>query len=248
VLWVALLGVAACTPVGPGSAGTDSAAAGDTADSGADTADTATDTADSGADTSDTGHACQPADASTKTVVVTDIDATLTISDTEFLKQLIEPWNIPEMRPDGDALMRAYVALGYRIIYVTARGEDLVLLDGTSVEDATLGWLEDKGFPLLDDGDVYFAPGLGEPGSGAEAYKADLLASLQDQGYTLAYGYGNADSDVGAYQSVGVPDAHDFLVGDLADQAGDYGVVGISTDDAYTAHLADWMGSVPCAN
>ena len=175
--------------------------------------------------------------------VVTDIDETLTTDDMEYVYQILDPDHDPEMRPDADTLMGGLHDLGYRMIYLTARGEELGLLDGTSARDATTGWLDTHGFPYADE-DVYLATGLGETGDGAADYKTEVLTSLQDAGVTLALAYGNADTDIAAYQAAGIPDDHIFLVGDLA---GDYGVEPIPTEDAYTSHMASYLPTVPCA-
>lgn len=223
-----------------GGADSDTGGSGDSTDSGA--GDTG-DSADTGADTGEGG--CVPVTSATRTAVVTDIDETLTTSDAEFLIQIVDPSYDPAMRPDASALMSAYYALGYQIYYVTGRGESIALLDGTSARDATEAWLDAHGFPY-EDSNVYLADGLGAFGSDATTYKSDVILGLQGAGITLVYAYGNATTDMDAYQAQSIEDDHIFLVGKLSDEAGTYGVEGISDDDAYTNHLASWMPGVPC--
>ncbi len=232
-----------------GDADTDADADSD-ADSDADTdTDTDTDT-DSDTDTdtdsdsdSDTDSGCPAVSASTTTVIVTDIDETLTTLDSEFLQQIIDPTHDPAMRPDANTLMQAYHDLGYRIIYLTARGQYLYLLDGTSATDATTNWLTEHGFPF-DPADVYLSPTVYE--LDPATYKTGVIEGLQAEGYTVAWAYGNATTDMEAYQDSVVPNDQIFLVGSLSDTSGDYGVNPISDADAYTNHYASFIPSVPC--
>lgn len=248
VLLVALLGCrgkAAIDDSDTGAAGdttdTDSADADTDADSDAD-ADTDT---DSDADTdADADTNCPAVTPDTKSAVVTDIDETLTTSDNEWLTQLAIPSHDPAMRPDANTLMNAWHARGYRIFYVTGRGDSLPLLDGTDPRDATDAWLTEKGFPYADS-DVYLSSGIGATGQAAADYKTGVIQGLIDQGFDIQYAYGNADSDVTAYKAVGIPDDHDFLVGALA---GTLGVVGVPDNQAYTLHLLQWPSSAPCGH
>lgn len=246
-----LLSVPACTSGMKSTDTSDTSTGLDSADSDADT-DTDTDTdadtdadSDTDADTdADTDPGCPAVTDATTTLVVTDIDETLTTLDSEFLQQLADPSHDPEMRPDANTLMQAYFDLGYRIIYLTARGDDLLLLDGTSATDATTNWLSDHGFPFEPD-DVFLADGWFSTDPGA--YKAGVIADLVGQGRTVEWAYGNATTDMEGYQDGGtIANDHVFLVGSLSDTAGDYGVNPISDDDAYTNHFASFMSSVPC--
>lgn len=193
-----------------------------------------------GGDTDSGGEACAPNEA---VAIVTDIDETLTTDDLEWLYQIADADHDPEMRPDADTLMQGWHALGYRIFYVTARGEGSSLLDGTPAREATTGWLDAHGFPYAEE-DVFLADDYGALGSAAATYKTEVLAGIQDAGVRVDWAYGNAETDVTAYQAGGIPDDHIFLVGDLA---GEYGVAPIPNEDAYTEHLADFLPGVGCA-
>lgn len=186
---------------------------------------------------------CPPVTEDTRVAVVSDIDETLTTSDSEWLTQIALPGHDPAMRPEADTLMRTYVEKGYRVIYVTSRGEGLRLLDGTTAREATEGWLDDHGFPWTSDG-VFLADGVGALGGEAADYKTDTLQALIDVGVTIAFAYGNADTDITAYINVGIPSDHIFLVGKLA---GTLGVEGIPDAEAYAAHLPRVERFVPCA-
>jgi phosphatidate phosphatase PAH1 len=192
----------------------------------------------------DTGDAaCPPVDDATRSAVISDIDETLTTSDAEWLTQIVNPSHDPAMRPDADTLMRGYIDRGYRIFYITSRGELLRLLDGTTARDATETWLDDHGFPYRSD-NVYMAPGLAALNGAAADYKTGVIEDLLADGFDVAYAYGNADTDIEAYKAAGIPDDDIFLVGQLA---GQFGVVPIETPDAYTNHLS-FLDTVPCGH
>lgn len=229
--------------------GTDSADTGLHHDSGdtetdSDTGHDTSDTSDTDHDTnSDTSSDCPAVSESTTTLLVTDIDETLTTLDSEFLTQIFDPTHDPEMRPDANTLMQAYHDLGYRIVYLTARGEYLYLVDGTSARDATTAWLTAHGFPF-DPADVYLADAVYE--LDPAGFKTGVVEGLQTEGYSVEWAYGNATTDIEAYQNAALADDHTFLVGSLSDTAGTYGVNPIADADAYTNHQASFMSSVPC--
>lgn len=183
----------------------------------------------------DTGTACVGGPA-----IATDIDETLTLSDGEYLGQLADPTYDPAERPDASTLMQRYHERGWRVFYVTARGDELVLNDGRGAQEATEDWLDDHGFPRAPDS-VFLYPGTFVSGDDTVVYKAGVLADLGAAGWELGWAYGNAETDTQAWQQHGVPDDHIFLVGTLA---GTMGVVGIEDEDAYTQHLADQDGSI----
>ena len=51
-------------------------------------------------------------------------------------------------------------------------------------------------------------------------YKAGVLAERQDAGLEIFRAYGNADTDIEAYERVGIPKNHTFTIGDLAGESG----------------------------
>jgi hypothetical protein len=173
--------------------------------------------------------------------VVTDIDATLTTSDAEWLAQIVLPSHDPAMRPDANTLFQDYAARGYEVFYITARGSGLFLLDGTSARDATAAWLQAHDFPY-DPDNLFLSDGVGAWGTSAADYKTAILADLHAAGWRFIYGYGNSDTDVEAFLSSGIPAASIFFV------TGDGPAMGVSSlpaADAYTQHIADHMPTVP---
>jgi len=165
--------------------------------------------------------------------VFTDIDETLTTSDDEWLAQLMDPEHDPAMRPAADTLITGYADLGYAIYYVTARGESITLGDGRTAREATADWLEAHDFPLAE-GALYLAPGMHLYEQETIAYKQGVLEDLGDDGWIAEYAYGNAETDILAFQAAGVPDERIFLVGELA---GTMGVEPIPDEDAFVTHV-----------
>jgi phosphatidate phosphatase PAH1 len=182
----------------------------------------------------DTAPACTAA-------IVTDIDETLTTSDFEFLSQLTDGAYDPAMRPDADRLMQGYDDLGFAVVYVTGRGEDITLDDGRTAREATRDWLALHGFPIDDEALLFLAPGIGANGDAAREYKGGVLQGLQADGYRFSYGYGNAEADIQAYQDSGMPDDVLFLVGELA---GTMTVNAVPDEEAYSAHLTTFLPTV----
>lgn len=168
-------------------------------------------------------------------IVVTDIDETLTTSDGEYLAQLSDPTHDPALRPQAVELLKAYADKGYTIFYITARGQDVTLNDGRTVPEASEEWLIAHGFPYAE-GQLYLAPGIGVQGDDAVAYKAAVVNDLTAAGWSADWGYGNATSDIEAFQQGGIADDHLFLVGELA---GTMGVNPIPDEEAYAQHIAD---------
>jgi hypothetical protein len=248
ILSLTVLPACSGNPSGDSDTETGSDTVGDTdADSDSDLDSSSDGDADSDADADADSDADAGGDGDTDTdscvpnmAVVTDIDATLTTSDNEYLLQIALPSYDPVMRPDANTLMQAYDELGYRLFYVTARGEGLTLLDGSTAREATEQWLSDHEFPYTSD-DVFLSDGLAAFGNAAATYKTEILQGLQADGWTLVYAYGNTDTDIQAFQNVGIPDENILLVGDLA---GAMGVSPVPTDEAFSQHLIDYMPSI----
>ncbi len=220
----------------PPDTDTDAAADATTADTGSPPGTPTADTGDTGA------GGCPVVTDATRVAVVTDIDETLTTSDEEWLTQIALPWTDPEMRQQANLVMDEYFARGYRVLYLSARGEDLRLLDGRSARRATEDWLTAHRFPYRSE-DVFLAPGVGALFEAAD-YKTAVLRGLAADGWTILYAYGNADTDIEAYQAFGIPDDRIFLVGELA---GRFGVVPITDAQAYDQHYPRVVKSLPCA-
>ncbi len=164
-------------------------------------------------------------------VIVTDIDGTLTQSDAELLVQVGDPSYTPAMKKAAPELLQAWADKGYRIIYLTARPHIL------RVE--TRVWLREQGFPpgpviTSDDTD-------NDPHLYKEAWIARLKLTFD---WNVVAAYGNADTDIFAYEGSGIAKDRTFIIGPLA---GTSGTVAIADDD-YTQHIANFVKSQPNAN
>lgn len=165
-------------------------------------------------------------------VVVFDIDGTLTTSDGEVMAQLTQASYTPAMMTAADALVRAWAKLGYTVVYLTARPH--------VYREESRSWLDEEGFPqgalITTNGGVL---------SDAAAFKTLWLERMTHEfGWKIAAAYGNADTDIEAYDNVGIPKDHTFIIGPLA---GTEGTVAIENDD-YTSHIAEFVEGQPGAD
>jgi hypothetical protein len=156
--------------------------------------------------------------------VVTDIDGTLTTSDFEAVEDILFGQDA-EMYPDANTAMSLWVANNYRLIYLTGRPQ--------LVNRYSRNWLAEHGFPwgvlhLTDSNDQIFPVD-----SSVGAFKTNYLQDLQDEfGVELVAAYGNASTDIGAYEDVGIAKERTFIIGP---NAGDDGTQPLS--GSYTDHL-----------
>ncbi len=174
--------------------------------------------------------------------IVTDIDATLTTSDNEFLTQLLTGNHDPAERAGAAAMINDYAERGYFILYLTARPEGApVGLTGQNAADATQAWLTDHGYPVDPDRTrMVLAPGL-VFGNSAADFKSGALMDMQGEGFTFAYAYGNATSDIDAYAAAGIPVDDTFIIGP---EAGTGGTVAVDGED-WLGHTASFVDTLP---
>lgn len=174
-------------------------------------------------------------------VVVTDVDETLTTSDLENFRQILDPSHDQQERVDASATFTAFRAKGYWVVYVTARPETLVLRDGRPYRQATLDWFDAHGFPRSDDASsTYLAPEL-LSALLPRGYKGQVIKALQGAGYQVDYAYGNAATDFQAFSDAGIPLDHTFSIGKLAGWGGTTPIA----EEGYTDHLASFVPTVP---
>lgn len=160
-------------------------------------------------------------------VVVSDIDGTLTLSDNELLNQLVDETYVPKLMAAADRLMQAWAMKGYPVVYLTARPNLL------RVE--TRGWLDQLGFP---GGALITETSNATP----DVYKTLWMRRMiQDFGWTVVAVYGNADTDITAYENAGVAKDRTFIVGPLA---GSRGTIAIANGD-FTEHIASFVAAQP---
>ena len=169
--------------------------------------------------------------------IVFDVDATLTTSDTELVGQVIseilDGSSVPEPREGAQAITDLRQRKqGYELIYLTGRP---YLLDGI-----TRRWLIDLGFP---SGTVHLTDEVSNSwpsDSQVGTYKAAFLRQLLDNGFILHAAYGNATSDIFAYEQAGIAKQQTFIMGT---HGGESSTVGLG--EAYTDHVALLAGEPP---
>ena len=160
-------------------------------------------------------------------VVISDIDGTLTTDDGQLLTQISDETYVPKVMGAGDKLTQAWAMKGYPVIYLTARPHVF--------RPETRAWLRDLGFA---GGALLTANDVGD----AAAYKTMWLGRMVTTfGWNIVAAYGNADTDITAYENVGIPKTQTFIVGPLA---GNRGTVGIPNMD-FTAHIAAFVAPQP---
>ncbi|MEM7153030.1 MAG: hypothetical protein AAF799_09310 [Myxococcota bacterium] len=210
----------------------------------------ATDDGTAGADSSTSADPTTGADSSTgagvcedeRPAIVTDIDETLTTSDDEFFMQIGDGNYDPAEREGGAAMITAYADLGYRILYLTARNEEIMIkVTNETGREATQRWLEEHGYPVdPETTELVLAP-MFVVGDDAQEYKAQALMDRQAMGLRFDYAYGNATSDIGAYAEAGIPLENTFIIGE---NAGKSGTVAIAEED-WLAHSEAHLPTVP---
>ncbi|MGE0550601.1 MAG: hypothetical protein AB7R00_26285 [Kofleriaceae bacterium] len=160
-------------------------------------------------------------------VIVTDIDGTLTTSDDELFMQISDGSYVPAMMAGADTLLQTWASKGYPIVYVTARPH--------LFRSETRQWLDDLGFP---PGPVITAVVIGDTAT----YKSLWLDRMFDTfGWVPVAAYGNADTDIIAYENSGIPKDRTFIVGPLAGMSG---TVAIENND-FTQHISTFVAAQP---
>ena len=162
-------------------------------------------------------------------LIVFDIDATLTTSDSELVGEAISDILggdvVSEARQDALAITELrHLQQGYELVYLTGRP---YLLDGL-----TRDWLAELGFPSgtlhLTDDVANSWPSDGQVGE----FKAGFLQQLLDAGFDIHAAYGNATSDIFAYEQAGIAKERTFILGD---HGGEDNTVALG--EGYTEHI-----------
>ncbi|MBK9031080.1 MAG: hypothetical protein IPL61_07050 [Myxococcales bacterium] len=159
-------------------------------------------------------------------LVATDIDGTLTTSDTELFVQILFGSYVPAAYPDATALTTAHAAKHHVMVYVTGRP---AYLTAKSRE-----WLTDLGFA---PGPLRLAPTATDTlpfDANVGTYKRDYLAGLASKGYLLDLAYGNATTDIFAYTGAGLPGERQWIIGTNGGTSGTHAVT-----DSWTARVAE---------
>jgi hypothetical protein len=155
--------------------------------------------------------------------IVTDIDGTLTTNDFQLIEDVIFGAEA-DMFEGANEVIDTWVAKNYRIVYLTGRAEIL--------NRYTRDWLVDHGFPR---GVLRVTDSAGDvlpTDSGVRQFKADFLLGLEgEDGVRFTAAYGNASTDIGAYDDAGIFKADTYIIGP---NAGDDSTQAVSS---YPEHL-----------
>ena len=146
-------------------------------------------------------------------VVVTDVDGTMTTSDTELFQELYDGDYVPVEFPGAQDLTHAHTERGHVVVYLTGRPYWLLGI--------TRAWLDGQGFA---PGPVHVAPTNAEAlptEGGVGTFKATYLAGLTAKGYVVDLAYGNASTDIYAYAA---NDLDAWIIGEHAGEQGTHAV------------------------
>ena len=158
--------------------------------------------------------------------ILTDIDGTMTLSDEELFNQIADGSYDPRENDSASVLMNTWADKGYPIVYLTARPH--------TFRAETRAWLDSHAFPV---GPVISANSLVFDESAREYKGAWVNRMLGDFGWQVIAAYGNATSDIDAYEDAGIPKDITFIVGPEAGAAGTMGIDG----NNYSSHIADFV-------
>lgn len=176
--------------------------------------------------------------------VIFDIDETLTIDDEEWETQKKDGTYDPIAREAAAALVNAYAERGYVVVYLTARAKTWVLGGtGEGSPAATERWLVEHGFPRDPARTRLIMSEMVVPGDAARAYKREALEALLAEGLSLEAAYGNAVTDVGAFEDVMIPKSVTFIIGEFAGSAGTVAIAG----ESWLPHVEAYVPGVRAA-
>lgn len=162
--------------------------------------------------------------------IISDIDGTMTLSDEELLRQLTEPAYDPVENGSANELMEVWYQKNYRLIFLTARPH--------TFRTQTRTWLREHGFPFTP---VISADSLVFDES-ARTYKREFVNRITGElGWTAIAAYGNAESDIQAYEDAGIPKDITFIIGEFA---GAQGTTPIQNND-YASHISEYVEPFP---
>lgn len=127
-------------------------------------------------------------------------------------------------------MMNLWFEKGYRIVYLTARPH--------LFRAETRAWLKSEGFP---PGPVITANSLVFDESARTYKRAWVKRMLEDFHWEVVAAYGNAASDIDAYEDAGIPKTLTFIIGE---NAGINGTQPIANND-FSDHIADFVTPQP---
>jgi hypothetical protein len=144
-------------------------------------------------------------------IALTDIDGTLTASDSELFQQMLDGSHVPVAYAGAVELTRAHAERGHVVLYMTGRP------DWLSAKTRT--WLGELGFAAgpvrVTDSNTQILPTEGSVG----AFKQSVIEKLSAD-YEIEFAYGNASTDVDAYLAAGLPADRVWIIGTHAGEQG----------------------------
>lgn len=164
-----------------------------------------------------------------RAVVVSDIDGTLTTNDAQVFKAVFLGTD-PALYPDSPEALWTLRRKGYRIQYLTGRPELLGRM--------SKAWLVTHAYPpgptILTSETLEALP----TESGVGDFKTEVLGRLEsDVGVWLFAAFGNATTDISAYQASDIPNDHVFIIGP---HAGERDTTAIASYGAILPTLRAW--------
>lgn len=152
--------------------------------------------------------------------ILFDIDGTLTLDDFEVVGDYL---GIGTARAHDFAIevVNRYIDKGYQIVYLTGRPY--------WVTRDTREWFDFQG---ILGWHLHTNPYGGGPiPPDTEGYKIDYLTYLLDEvGLDIVRAYGNADTDISAYEAAGLPKHETYIIGEHAGVAGTQPIYGDYVD------------------
>jgi hypothetical protein len=171
-------------------------------------------------------------------IVVFDLDGTLTASDGEITRGAIDEKLAGDYEqaayPGGPEVTARWAARGYLIVYLTGRPYWLGELSRRFL--AQRGYA--PGHLHTTDRHRDVVPSA----DGVGTFKRKYLEDLLERGFRIDYAYGNAPTDIAVYAFIGVPKDHTFIIGP---HAGDAGTRPLTGD--YQPHVT-WVDTQPTAD
>lgn len=151
-------------------------------------------------------------------IALTDIDGTMTESDSELFQQILDGSHVPVAYPGAVALTTAHAGRGHVVMYLTGRPYYLT--------QKSRDWLANLAFA---PGPLHGTDSNGEAlptEAGVGDFKKHFVMSLVAAGYQIDVAYGNASTDIYAYLGAGVPADRVWIIGANAGDQGTHAVTG----------------------
>ncbi len=151
-------------------------------------------------------------------LVLTDIDGTMTASDSELFEQMLDGSHVPVPYPAAVELIEAHADRRWVPVFLTGRPYWL--------QPRTRDWLADLDFPA---GPLHVTDSNSEAlpvESGVGAFKRAWIEGLLDEGYLIDFAYGNAATDVYAYLEAGLPPEDVWIIGPHGGEDGTHAATG----------------------